>query len=90
MARKADEYVVGILGEYKGIRTIEYVTKVGDSHTAYWQKGKEAKVFSKAYAIDMCKGFAFNGIAAIPILKQDYISYVNPEEDESDISEEGK
>ena len=78
MAHKRDEYAVGILHRDSKIK---YVTSVGEHHTAKWESGKEAITFSKEYAIDMCRGFAWNGISAIPILKVDWINLKNPEEE---------
>ena len=44
MARKADEYVVGILFAYEDRTEIKYVTEI-DMQTKFakWEDGKEAK-----------------------------------------------
>lgn len=79
MARKKEEYVIGILFKEGKIR---YVTSIESHHTARWEAGKEAITFSKEYAVEMCKGFAWNGISAIPILKLDWIDFKNYKEGE--------
>ena len=71
---KQQLYAIGIL---KTGNMIKYVTEIGEHHTAKWQDGKEAKYFSKAFVLDVCQGFAWNGIAAIPILKQEFITLRN-------------
>ena len=70
---KREEYAIGIL-EKGGIK---YVTALQEHHVALWETGKEAIYFSKDTAKDMCIGFAFNGIAGVPILKQDFITLRN-------------
>ena len=85
MARKTEEYVIGILFPKKDRTEIKYVTSVGDHHTAYWEDGKKAEIFAKSTALDMCQGFAWNGIAAIPILKESYITFENPVESEEEV-----
>jgi len=77
MAKTTEQYAVGILKEGN---KIAYVTSLGEGKTAKWEKGKEAMYFSKSWALDMCYGFAWNGIAGIPILKQDFITLKNDEE----------
>lgn len=77
MARKNEElYVVGVLMRDGKIK---FVTSTDEHHTAYWKDGEEAMLFSKSWAKDMCIGFAWNGISAVPILKQDFITLRNPE-----------
>lgn len=78
MARKREEYAIGILFTNGNIR---YVTEVLPHHVAKWEDGKPAKYFSKETAKDMCMGFALNLISAIPILKQDWIDLENPEKE---------
>ena len=78
---KRQMYAIGIL--LRGGK-IKYVTSVGEHHTAKWEAGKEAKYFSKEMAMDMCKGFAWNGISAIPILQQEWIDLKNEEENKED------
>lgn len=73
-----DEYVIGILFTNGKIK---YVTDIGEGRTAYWKDGKEAIGFSKTRAVDMCIGFAWNGISAVPMLKLDWITYRNPDAD---------
>ena len=48
MARKAEEYVVGILFPYKDRTEIKYVTSVSSEHKVAKWDGKEAMTFSKA------------------------------------------
>lgn len=76
---KRQMYAIGILQRENKIK---YVTSVEEHHTARWEDGKEAKLFSKEIAVDMCQGFAWNGIAAIPILQLDWIILQNPENKE--------
>lgn len=78
MAKK-QMYAIGIL--FKD-NTIKYVTGIGERNWAKWESGKEAMEFSKEMALDMCKGFAWNGISAIPILKLDWVDLKNPSDPE--------
>lgn len=79
MARKADEYVVGILFAYEDRTEIKYVTNVEmQPKTAHWETGKDALTFSKEYAKDLSFGLCVNGYVAIPMLKEDYINLKNP------------
>lgn len=75
---KQELYAIGIL--FNGNK-IKYVTGIGEHKTAYWSDGEEAIYFSKSWATDMCIGFAWNDISAIPILKQDFITLSNPIEE---------
>lgn len=85
MARKTDEYVVGILFAYENRTEIKYVTSI-DTQTkvAHWEAGKEAKIFSKDWANDLALALCINGNAAIPMLKPDYLELRNP-----DVEKEG-
>lgn len=74
MARKKDEYAIGILNRGG---TIKYVTSIGEHSTARWESGKDAITFSKEFAVDMCRGFAWNGISAVPVLKLDWADLRN-------------
>lgn len=76
---KRTEYAVGIL---RPNGKIKFVTGLGEHHVAYWEDGKDALYFSKDFALDMCKGFAWNGISAVPIMKQDFINLYNPTKSE--------
>ena len=67
---KQQLYAIGILHNNGKIK---YVTSLGEHHTAHWESGKEAKYFSKSMVLDICRGFAWNGISAVPILHQDFI-----------------
>ena len=78
MARHPQLYAIGILMQGGKIK---YVTST-EQKWARWESGKEAMVFSKDMALDMCKGFAWNGISAVPILKLDWIDLKNGEEEE--------
>ena len=79
MARKSDEYVVGILFTYEDRTEIKYVTSI-DMETKYarWENGKEAKIFSKDWAKDLAWALCVNGNAAIPMIKTDYLTLQNP------------
>lgn len=73
MAKKP-MYAIGVI---RGLNTIKFVTRIGDHHTAYWEDGKEAMYFTKEFALDVCKGFAWNGIGAFPILQQEFLELRN-------------
>lgn len=85
MARKAEEYVVGILFAYEDRTEVKYVTEI-DMQTKYakWEVGKEAKIFSKDWAKDLAWALCLNGNPAIPMLKPDYLDLVNSEKKEDD------
>lgn len=85
MARKTEEYVVGILFPYKDRTEIKYVTNVSSkSKVAKWEDGKEAMTFSKVYAKDLACGLTLNGNPAIIMLKESYLSLNNPKIVESE------
>ena len=85
MARKTEEYVVGILFTYKDRTEIKYVTNVSsEPKVAKWEDGKEAMTFSKVYAKDLAWGLTLNGNPAIAILKESYLNLINPEAAESE------
>ena len=84
MARKTEEYVVGILFTYKDRTEIKYVTSVSSEHKVAKWDGKEAMTFSKAYAKDLAWGLTLNGNPAIAILKESYLNLINPEAAESE------
>ena len=85
MARKAEEYVVGILFAYEDRTEIKYVTSIDtQTRVARWELGKEAKIFSKDWAKDLAWALCINGNAAIPMLKPDYLELRNP-----DVEKEG-
>ena len=85
MARKAEEYVVGILFTYKDRTEIKYVTSVSsEPKVAKWEDGKEAMTFSKVYAKDLAWGLTLNGNPAIAILKESYLNLINPEAEDSE------
>ena len=75
MAKKKELYAIGIL--FQGGK-IKYVTSVEGHNWAKWEDGKEAMLFDKNWAVEMCRGFAWNGISGIPILKLDWINLENP------------
>lgn len=52
MAKK-QMYAIGILLKDSKIK---YVTSIAEHNWARWEDGKEAKLFSKEMALDMCKG----------------------------------
>lgn len=85
MARKTEEYVIGILFPYKDRTEIKYVTSVSSKpKVAKWEDGKEAMTFSKAYAKDLAWGLTLNGNPAIAILKESCLNLSNPKIVESD------
>ena len=85
MARKKEEYVVGILFTYKDRTEIKYVTNVSsEPKVAKWEDGKEAMTFSKVYAKDLAWGLTLNGNPAIIMLKESYLNLSNPKIVESD------
>ena len=85
MARKKEEYVVGILFPYKDRTEIKYVTNVSsEPKVAKWEDGKEAMTFSKVYAKDLAWGLTLNGNPAIIMLKELYLNLSNPKIVESD------
>lgn len=85
MARKSEEYVVGVLFAYEDRTEIKYVTGIEtETKIAYWKDGKEAMTFSKDWAKDLAWALCLNGNAAIPMLKADYLNLVNPEKKEDD------
>lgn len=85
MARKADEYVVGILFAYEDRTEIKYITGI-DTQTkvAHWEEGKEAKIFSKDWAKDLAWALCVNGYIAIPILKADYLDLRNTDKEKEE------
>ena len=85
MARKSEEYVVGILFAYEDRTEVKYVTEI-DMQTKYakWEAGKEAKIFSKDWAKDLAWALCLNGNPATPMIKPDYLNLVNPEKKEDD------
>ena len=74
---KRTEYAIGILFNNGKIK---FVTRLGEHNIAYWEDGKQALYFSKEWALDICEGFARNGISAVPIMKQDFMILINPVE----------
>ena len=78
---KRQMYAIGILQRENKIK---YVTSIEEHRMARWDDGKEAMLFSKEMSTDMCQGFAWNGIAAIPILKLDWITLQNLESKEEE------
>ena len=83
MAKKAEQYVVGILFPTKMQTTIKYATSVQtEPKVAKWNDDKEAMTFSKDYAKDLAFGLCINGYAAIVMIKPDYLTLVNPESNE--------
>ena len=86
MAKKAEQYVIGILLSYKDRTEIKYVTSVQiEPKVAHWEDGKQAMEFSKDYAKDLAFGLCANGYAAIVMIKPDYLTLINPK---SEIEEE--
>ena len=80
MARKAEQYVIGILSSYKDRTEIKYVTSVQtEPKVAKWNDGESAMTFSNDYAKDLAFGLCVNGYAAIVMIKPDYLTLVNPE-----------
>lgn len=83
MARKAEQYVVGILFSTKSETTIKYITSVqNEPKIAKWDDGEDAIIFSKDYAKDLAWGLCVNGYAAVPIIKADYLNLANPKKEE--------
>ena len=86
MARKAEQYVIGILSSYEDRTEIKYVTSIQtEPKVAHWEDGKEAMAFSKDYAKDLAFGLCVNGYTAIVMIKPDYLTLVNPESEDSDV-----
>lgn len=80
MARKTDQYVVGILFPKKTETIIRYVTRVQiEPKVARWDDGEPAITFSKNEAKDLAFGLCLNGYVAIPMLKENYLNLVNPD-----------
>lgn len=80
MAKKAEQYVVGILFPTRTETTIKYVTGVQTQpKVAKWEDGKQAMKFSKDYAKDLAFGLCVNGYAAIPMLYTGHLKLINPE-----------
>lgn len=83
MARKSEQYVIGILFPTQTETTIKYVTSVQiEPKVAKWEDGEPAMTFSKDYAKDLAFGLCVNGYAAIPMIKADYLELSNPESEE--------
>ena len=79
MARKAEQYVIGILLSYENRTEIKYVTSVQtEPKIAHWEDGESAITFSKDYAKDLAFGLCMNGYTAIVMIKPDYLTLVNP------------
>ena len=86
MARKSEQYVIGILSSYKDRTEIKYVTSVQtEPKVARWPDDALAKTFSKDYAEDLAFGLCVNGYTAIVMIKPDYLTLVNPESEDSDV-----
>lgn len=86
MARKTEQYVIGILFPTKTETTIKYVTSVQiEPKVAKWDDGEPAMTFSKDYAKDLAFGLCMNGYPAIVMIKQDYLTLMNPESEDSDV-----
>lgn len=85
MAKKQEEYVVGILFAYANRTEIKYVTSI-DTETKYakWEDGKAAKIFSKDWVKDLAWALCLNGNPAIPMIKPNYLDLRNPERKEDD------
>lgn len=86
MAKRKEDYVVGILFAYEDRTEIKYVTSI-DTQTkvAHWEAGKEAKIFSKDWAKDLAWALCLNGNAAIPMIKADYLTLQNPKAKEEEL-----
>lgn len=83
MAKKSEQYVIGILLSYKDRTEIKYVTSVQtETKIAHWEDGESAMAFSKDYAKDLAFGLCMNGYAAIVMIKPDYLTLVNPESED--------
>lgn len=79
MAKKTENYVVGILYAYEDRTEIKFVTSIGTKpKVAMWEDGEDAMIFSKDYATDVAFGLCVNGYVAIPIIKADYLNLSNP------------
>lgn len=86
---KNDNYVIGILNAFEDRTEIKYVTNVNySSNYAQWKAGEKAAEFSKDMAADVALGLCFNGYAAIPMLKANYLDLKNPEEKNAEHSNE--
>ena len=84
MARKTEQYVIGILFPTKTETTIKYVTSVQTKpKVAKWEDGKPAMIFSKEYAKDLAFGLCVNNYIAVPMIKADYLDLANPGSDDS-------
>lgn len=83
MARKTEQYVIGILFPTRTETTIKYVTSVQTKpKVAKWDDGEPAITFSKDYAKDLAFGLCVNGYAAVVMIKADYLDLRNPESEE--------
>lgn len=83
MARKPEQYVIGILFPTRTETTIKYVTSVQiEPKVAKWDDGEPAMTFSKDYAKDIAFGLCVNGYAAVVMIKADYLNLKNPERKE--------
>lgn len=60
---------------------ISYVTKI-EGKTAYWEKGKQAKTFSRATAQDIVFGLCMNLIPSAVIECYDFLLPGNEKEEE--------
>lgn len=80
MAKKAEQYVVGILFPTQTETTIKYVTSVQiEPKVAKWDDGESAMIFSKDCAKDIAFGLCVNGYAAVVMIKENYLDLRNPE-----------
>lgn len=83
MAKKKENYIIGILTAYKDRTEIKYVTSIEtETKYAYWEDGKEAVILSKDYAKDVAWALSVNGYPAIVMLKPDYLTLQNPKKKE--------
>lgn len=81
MARtKKVEYVVGIA---RSDGSYQYVTEINNmDRTAKWEADKEAMTFDKDWAVELCRGLAWNGFVGQPMIKLDWREYINPPKEE--------
>lgn len=71
MAGNKYYYYVLVITDYGPV----FVTGTGEHHTAYWDKDKEPKAFSKSRAEDITLGLGLNGHSSFTVVSPWEIDY---------------
>lgn len=77
MANAKKLYFVMVFDD-ESYNRVNYVTKI-EGKTAYWEKGKHAKAFTKSTADDIVFGLCMNLIPSATVSAYDFITPYNEE-----------